>query len=160
MKQLDYSKMSPKDRRQMLQEVYVVSLPAPLSTTHTVSSAHRSILDSLNHPNVVMLYDKILDKEEQKIYILMEVSQHVHTLGSSMTNFQMSSFAVAETWAESSFLTNGAANQSVKTRSGSTLHSLSSPCIIAIGQRTEIGSQRIHFQLLQLLCLTHMESET
>jgi hypothetical protein len=34
----------------------------------------RSILDSLNHPNVVMLYDKILDKEEQKIYIVMEVS--------------------------------------------------------------------------------------
>jgi hypothetical protein len=37
---------------------------------------YRSILDSLNHPNVVMLYDKILDKEEQKIYIVMEVSRH------------------------------------------------------------------------------------
>ncbi|KAJ9095616.1 hypothetical protein QFC21_005487 [Naganishia friedmannii] len=52
MKQLDYSKMSPKDRRQMLSEV--------------------NILDCLNHPNVVMLHDKIIDKDEQKIYIVME----------------------------------------------------------------------------------------
>ncbi|KAJ9115079.1 hypothetical protein QFC22_005407 [Naganishia vaughanmartiniae] len=44
--------MSPKDRRQMLSEV--------------------NILDCLNHPNVVMLHDKIIDKDEQKIYIVME----------------------------------------------------------------------------------------
>lgn len=35
--------------------------------------SHRNILDCLNHPNVVMLHDKIIDKEEQKIYIVMEV---------------------------------------------------------------------------------------
>ncbi len=33
----------------------------------------RSILDSLQHENVVQLVDKILDKAQQKLYIVMEV---------------------------------------------------------------------------------------
>lgn len=33
-----------------------------------------AILDSLKHEHVVQLYDKILDKEAQKVYIVMEVS--------------------------------------------------------------------------------------
>lgn len=33
-----------------------------------------AILESLKHPHVVMLIDKILDKPEQKLYIVMEVS--------------------------------------------------------------------------------------
>jgi hypothetical protein len=32
-----------------------------------------SILDSLHHENVVQLIDKILDKGQQKLYIVMEV---------------------------------------------------------------------------------------
>lgn len=52
LKELDYSRMPPKDRKQMLQEV--------------------SILDSLHHENVVQLIDKIIDKAQQKLYIVME----------------------------------------------------------------------------------------
>lgn len=56
MKQLDYGKMSEKDRKQMMAEV--------------------AILESLKHRNIVQLYQKIRDPKQERIYILMEVSRH------------------------------------------------------------------------------------
>ncbi|RSH91826.1 G2-specific serine/threonine protein kinase [Saitozyma podzolica] len=52
MKQLDYSKMTDKDRKQILAEV--------------------AILDSLKHRNIVQLIQKIKDVKNERIYIVME----------------------------------------------------------------------------------------
>ena len=54
MKQLDYGKMSDKDRSQMMAEV--------------------AILESLRHRNIVQLIQKIKDPKNERIYIVMEVS--------------------------------------------------------------------------------------
>ena len=34
--------------------------------------AEVNILQNLNHPNIVRYYDRIIDKPNQKIYIIME----------------------------------------------------------------------------------------
>ncbi|ORX40631.1 kinase-like domain-containing protein [Kockovaella imperatae] len=52
MKQLDYSKLTDKDRRQILAEV--------------------AILESLKHRNIVQLVQKIKDPKNERIYIVME----------------------------------------------------------------------------------------
>ncbi|EIW72063.1 hypothetical protein TREMEDRAFT_25026 [Tremella mesenterica DSM 1558] len=52
MKQLDYSKMTDKDRKQILAEV--------------------AILESLKHRNIVQLIQKIKDPKNERIYIVME----------------------------------------------------------------------------------------
>ncbi|WWD19593.1 hypothetical protein CI109_104055 [Kwoniella shandongensis] len=52
LKQLDYSKMTEKDRKQILAEV--------------------AILDSLKHRNIVQLIQKIKDPKNERIYIVME----------------------------------------------------------------------------------------
>ncbi|WVN84935.1 uncharacterized protein L203_100072 [Cryptococcus depauperatus CBS 7841] len=52
LKQLDYSKMTDKDRKQILAEV--------------------AILESLKHRNIVQLIQKIKDTKNEKIYIVME----------------------------------------------------------------------------------------
>ena len=51
-KELDYGKMSDKEKQQVVGEV--------------------NILRELTHPNVVKYYDRIIDKKKTKIYIIME----------------------------------------------------------------------------------------
>ena len=51
-KELDYSHMTEKEKEQIVTEV--------------------NILQELNHPNIVKYYDRIIDKKNSKIYIIME----------------------------------------------------------------------------------------
>ena len=51
-KELDYGQMSEKEKEQIVSEV--------------------NILRELKHPNIVRYYDRIIDKKESKIYIVME----------------------------------------------------------------------------------------
>ena len=51
-KELDYSIMSEKEKQNIVSEV--------------------NILKELHHPNIVQYYDRIIDKQNQKIYIIME----------------------------------------------------------------------------------------
>ena len=51
-KELDYGLMSEKEKQNIVSEV--------------------NILKELHHPNIVQYYDRIIDKENQKIYIIME----------------------------------------------------------------------------------------
>lgn len=51
-KEIDYGKMSDKEKSQIVSEV--------------------NILRELNHPNIVKYYDRIIDKQHSKIYIIME----------------------------------------------------------------------------------------
>ena len=51
-KELNYGKMSEKEKQMIVSEV--------------------NILRELRHPNIVKYYDRIIDKEQSKIYIVME----------------------------------------------------------------------------------------
>lgn len=51
-KELNYGKMSEKEKQQLVSEV--------------------NILRELKHPNIVRYYDRIIDKESSKIFIIME----------------------------------------------------------------------------------------
>ena len=51
-KELNYGKMSEKEKQQLVSEV--------------------NILRELHHPNIVRYYDRIIDKEQARIYIVME----------------------------------------------------------------------------------------
>lgn len=51
-KELNYGKMSDKEKQQLVSEV--------------------NILRELHHPNIVRYYDRIIDKEQTKIFIVME----------------------------------------------------------------------------------------
>ena len=51
-KELNYSELSDKEKKQIVSEV--------------------NILRELKHPNIVKYYDRIIDKKNQKIYIIME----------------------------------------------------------------------------------------
>ena len=51
-KELNYGKMNEKEKQQLVSEV--------------------NILRELHHPNIVRYYDRIIDKEQSKIYIVME----------------------------------------------------------------------------------------
>ena len=51
-KELNYGKMSEKEKQQLVSEV--------------------NILRELTHPNIVQYYDRIIDKNNQRIYIIME----------------------------------------------------------------------------------------
>ena len=51
-KELDYGKMSEKEKQQLVSEV--------------------NILRELKHPNITRYYDRVIDKEQAKLYIVME----------------------------------------------------------------------------------------
>lgn len=51
-KELAYAKMSEKEKQMLVSEV--------------------NILRELSHPNVVKYYDRVIDRENAKIYIVME----------------------------------------------------------------------------------------
>lgn len=51
-KELSYGKMSEKEKQMLVSEV--------------------NILRELNHPNVVKYYDRVIDRTNAKIYIVME----------------------------------------------------------------------------------------
>ena len=51
-KELNYGKMSDKEKQMIVSEV--------------------NILRELKHPNIVKYYDRIIDREQSKIYIVME----------------------------------------------------------------------------------------
>lgn len=51
-KELNYGKMSEKEKQQLVSEV--------------------NILRELRHPHIVRYYDRIIDKEKTKIYIIQE----------------------------------------------------------------------------------------
>lgn len=51
-KELNYGKMSEKEKQQLVSEV--------------------NILRELRHPNIVRYYDRIIDKNKSAIYIIME----------------------------------------------------------------------------------------
>lgn len=51
-KELNYGKMSEKEKQQLVSEV--------------------NILRELRHPNIVRYYDRLIDKERSRIYIVME----------------------------------------------------------------------------------------
>ncbi|CDW80923.1 protein kinase domain containing protein [Stylonychia lemnae] len=55
-KELDYGRMTEREKSQVVQEV--------------------NILSQLNHPNIVKYFDKIVDKEQKKIYIIMEYCEN------------------------------------------------------------------------------------
>ena len=55
-KELDYSQMNEKEKEQIVTEV--------------------NILRELNHPNIVKYYDRIIDKKNSKIYIIMEYCEN------------------------------------------------------------------------------------
>lgn len=51
-KALNYGKMNEREKQQLVSEV--------------------NILRELRHPNIVRYYDRLIDKKETKIYIIME----------------------------------------------------------------------------------------
>ncbi len=51
-KEIDYGKMEEKDKHHIISEI--------------------NILRELHHPNIVKYYDRIIDKKNTKIYIIME----------------------------------------------------------------------------------------
>ena len=51
-KEMNYARMGDKEKQQLVSEV--------------------NILKELNHPHIVKYYDRIIDKNNQKIYIIME----------------------------------------------------------------------------------------
>lgn len=51
-KELEYTRMNEREKQQLVAEV--------------------NILRELSHPNIVKYYDRIIDKKEGKIYIVME----------------------------------------------------------------------------------------
>ena len=51
-KEMNYARMGDKEKQQLVSEV--------------------NILKELNHPHIVRYYDRIIDKNNQKIYIIME----------------------------------------------------------------------------------------
>lgn len=51
-KEMQYGRMGEKEKQQIVSEV--------------------NILRELNHPSIVKYYDRIIDKEKAKIYIIME----------------------------------------------------------------------------------------
>lgn len=51
-KELNYTKMSDKEKQMLVSEV--------------------NILRELNHPNIVKYYDRIIDRDHSKIFIVME----------------------------------------------------------------------------------------
>ena len=51
-KELDYGKMSDKEKQQIVSEV--------------------NILRDLHHPNIVRFYDRCIDKRNLKLFIIME----------------------------------------------------------------------------------------
>jgi len=51
-KEIDFRKMNEKERKQLVTEV--------------------NILRDLHHPNIVKYYERIIDKENYLIYIIME----------------------------------------------------------------------------------------
>ena len=51
-KELDYGRMSEKEKQQLVSEV--------------------NILRELKHPNITRYYDRVIDKESAKLYIVME----------------------------------------------------------------------------------------
>ena len=51
-KEMNYGKMNEKERQQLVTEV--------------------NVLKDLKHPNIVKYYDRIIDKDQLKIYIVME----------------------------------------------------------------------------------------
>lgn len=51
-KEMNYAKMGDKEKQQLVSEV--------------------NILKELNHPHIVRYYERIIDKNNQKIYIIME----------------------------------------------------------------------------------------
>jgi NIMA (never in mitosis gene a)-related kinase 2 len=69
LKELDYSKMTEKDRKQILAEVWVWRLIHGYE-----AESNRAILESLRHRNIVQLIQKIKDPKNERIYIVMEVS--------------------------------------------------------------------------------------
>jgi NIMA (never in mitosis gene a)-related kinase len=54
-KELNYGKMNEKEKQQIVAEV--------------------NILRELKHPNIVRYYDRSIDKQQLKIYIIMEYCQ-------------------------------------------------------------------------------------
>jgi NIMA (never in mitosis gene a)-related kinase len=54
-KELNYGKMSEREKKQLVLEV--------------------NILRELKHNNIVRYYDRIIDKKEQKIYIIQELCE-------------------------------------------------------------------------------------
>ena len=54
-KELNYGKMSEKEKQMLVSEV--------------------NILRELQHPNIVRYYDRLIDREKAKIYIVMEYCQ-------------------------------------------------------------------------------------
>jgi len=55
-KELNYGRMSEKEKQQLVSEV--------------------NILRELRHPNIVRYYDRLIDKEKSKIYIVMEYCEN------------------------------------------------------------------------------------
>ena len=51
-KELNYGKMSEKEKKMLVSEV--------------------NILRELNHPNIVRYYDRVIDRDHSKIFIVME----------------------------------------------------------------------------------------
>jgi NIMA (never in mitosis gene a)-related kinase len=51
-KELDYGKMSEKEKQMLVSEV--------------------NILREMSHPNIVKYYDRVIDRDRSKIYIIME----------------------------------------------------------------------------------------
>jgi serine/threonine protein kinase len=54
-KELNYGKMSEKEKQMLVSEV--------------------NILRELQHPNIVRYYDRIIDKAQSKIFIVMELCE-------------------------------------------------------------------------------------
>jgi hypothetical protein len=110
LKQLDYAKMTDKDRKQILAEV--------------------AILESLKHRNIVQLVQKIKDPKNERIYIVMEVSWVVIFGRSELTR----STAPLATSARSFGKRSAATRRSTRTRSGTSFSRSLRRCITVTGR--------------------------
>ncbi|PSS35569.1 hypothetical protein PHLCEN_2v1480 [Hermanssonia centrifuga] len=69
-KELNFERMTERDRKQIVAEVCAPSLP--FYTDHTNPQKLRNILKDLQHEHIVRYHDRYVDRDAGMLYILME----------------------------------------------------------------------------------------
>ncbi|THH19022.1 hypothetical protein EUX98_g8855 [Antrodiella citrinella] len=72
-KELNFERMSERDRKQIVAEVFVSNLTLSHSRLLTrVATSHRNILKDLHHEHIVRYHDRYVDRDAGILYIVME----------------------------------------------------------------------------------------